>query len=319
MATPEQTSAYKELLLSLPTGGSAVRMRVWRAVKASGAAVLRDGVYILPRQADSGVFDEIEKEVRGAGGFALAAQLTIEARDVSHVRNLFDRTAEYTALTRRIKAVHTGLARSAKTRAEPELARLRRAFEDVAGIDFYPGHAKTQAQEALAELEREAQRIDGEPRPKKSKLRRLDPAKYRGRTWATRAAPWVDRLASAWLIRRFIDRDAKFLWLQSPGDCPKRAIGFDFDGADFTHSGQRVTFEVLLASFGLERDPALASIASAVHFLDIGGIDVADARGLEAILTGVREKARNDDEMLREASKIFDLFYAAYGAQARAA
>lgn len=307
---------YKALLLSLPTGRSAVRMRVWRAVKASGCVVLRDGVYILPPHAPADVFRDIEAEVRAAGGFALAADLDVDAKQVQYVRALFDRTREYTALTRNIKAARTSLPRMGKRRSETAVKRLRRKFDELVAIDFFPEHARTQAEEALAELERNAQALysGSEPRAKKSRLRRLDPAKYRGRVWATRARPWVDRLASAWLIRRFIDKDAKFLWLENPHKRPKRAIGFDFDGADFTHTGARVTFEVLLASFALDGDSALASIGAAVHFLDIGGIEVADARGLEAVLAGIREKARNDDEMLREASKIFDLFYAAYAA-----
>jgi hypothetical protein len=95
-----------------------------------------------------------------------------------------------------------------------------------------------------------------EPRPINEAIGRLDLADYRGRIWATRQRPWVDRLASAWLIRRCIDPQAKLLWLMTPSDCPADALGFDFDGATFTHVGARVTFEVLLASFGLET-PAL--------------------------------------------------------------
>jgi hypothetical protein len=142
-------------------------------------------------------------------------------------------------------------------------------------------------------------------------VRRLDPRKYQNRVWATRTNPWVDRLASAWLIKRFIDREAKFVWIEHPRERPAKAIGFDFDGAHFTHAGNRVTFEVLAASFGLE-DEALTAIGAAVHFLDVGGIPVADAKGLETVLTGVKETARNDDELLAEAARIFDLFYSAY-------
>ena len=143
-----------------------------------------------------------------------------------------------------------------------------------------------QAKEALAGLEREAQALysEGEPHAAKGKVRRLDPAKYRGRTWATRKDLWVDRLASAWLIKRFIDGKAKFLWIDRPRDRPRGAIGFDFDGAEFTHVDNRITFETLLASFGLTADRALMAIGEAVHFLDVGGIPVADARGLETIL-----------------------------------
>jgi hypothetical protein len=128
----------------------------------------------------------------------------------------------------------------------------------------------------------------------------------------TRNDLWVDRLASVWLIRRFIDKKARFAWIDGPRDRPRGSIGFDFDGAEFTHVGDRVTFEVLLGSFGLDGDPALASIGHAVHFLDVGGIPVADAKGLETVLRGVKVKARGDDEAALEAGKVFDLYYAAY-------
>ena len=122
----------------------------------------------------------------------------------------------------------------------------------------------------------------------------------------------MDRLASAWLIKRFIDREAKFAWIEKPRDRPAKAVGFDFDGAQFTHVDNRVTFEVLLTSFGLRGNPALATIGTAVHFLDIGGIPVADARGLETLLMGAREKAQDDDALLAEAMRVFDLFHSAY-------
>jgi hypothetical protein len=154
----------------------------------------------------------------------------------------------------------------------------------------------------------------GEPRFSRRALRHLDTGRYKRRVWATRKAPWVDRLASGWLIRRFIDREAKFAWIARPSECPKKAVGYDFDGAEFTHVGNRVTFEVLLNSFSLETDPALAAIGAAVHFLDVGGIPVADAKALETMLKGAREKARGDDALLAEACRIFDLLYSGYRA-----
>jgi hypothetical protein len=119
-------------------------------------------------------------------------------------------------------------------------------------------------------------------------------------------------MASAWLIRRFVDRKAKFLWLENPKKCPKTAVGFDFDGARFTHTGGRVTFEVLAASFGLESDPALARIAAIVHCLDVGGVPVAEAAGIEVLLAGLRATAVNDDRLLTDASRVFDGVYTAY-------
>jgi len=153
-----------------------------------------------------------------------------------------------------------------------------------------------------------------EPHAIAGRIQRVNLEKYRGRTWATRARPWADRLASAWLIRRFIDRRAKFVWLKNPKDCPKRAVGFDFDGAEFTHVGAKVTFEVLLSSFGLEEDPALGKIAALIHYLDVGGVPVAEAAGIEALLRGARTASSDDDRLVAEAAKLFDFLYANYGA-----
>lgn len=128
---------------------------------------------------------------------------------------------------------------------------------------------------------------------------------YQGRLWATRQRPWIDRLASAWLIRRSIDRHARFLWLAAPADCPAEAIGFDFDGAAFSHVGACVTFEVLLARFGLET-PALRRFGALVHFLDIGGALPPEAIGVESALAGLRDTITDDDQLLALASRIFD-------------
>ncbi|MGA8881882.1 MAG: chromate resistance protein ChrB domain-containing protein, partial [Azonexus sp.] len=134
---------------------------------------------------------------------------------------------------------------------------------------------------------------------------------FQSRLWATRRRPRVDRLASAWLIRRFIDANARFLWLGKPADCPAEALGFDFDGAAFSHAGERVTFETLLASFGLEANPVLARIARIVHFLDVGGLPVAEAAGLEMLLAGMRASIADDDALLDAASAAFDYFSSA--------
>jgi hypothetical protein len=311
----EESGTFQALLLSLPAHHSTVRMRLWRALRASGCGVLRDGVYILPAGTPHGAaLKEIEIEVKSAAGFAMIVEMRLNAAQLAHARKLFDRSGEYGSLVDQLSRTNASLKRLGKRKAQTAIQRLRRTLEELVAIDFYPGESQSQANEALAALEREAQELfaEGEPRASKARLRRLDPVKYRGRSWATRKTPWVDRLASAWLIKRFIDKSARFIWIEHARDCPKRAIGFDFDGAEFTHIGHRVTYEVLLASFGLAHDSALVAIGAAVHFLDIGGIPVPDAKGLETLLTGIREKARSDDDMVRQASKIFDLLYGAY-------
>ena len=136
----------------------------------------------------------------------------------------------------------------------------------------------------------------------------MDKTHYQNRTWATRQRPWIDRLASAWLIKTFIDNTPTFIWLETPHDCPKEALGFDFDGATFSHINHWVTFEVLLHSFNLET-PALKKIAEIVHYLDIGGIEPTEAIGIEKIIQGLRCQISNDDQLLELSSHIFDGLY----------
>jgi hypothetical protein len=315
-------AAFLALLTSLPTGNSTLRMRVWRALKSTGCGVLRDGVYVLPIEApQAAALAEAESGVRAAGGFAMTVEMNLKnPAQLEHVRKLFDRSEEYGALVKRLNTAKAALPRLGKRKADTLVQRLRRALEELGETDFYPGQAQLQAKDVLSAVEREAQRLfsGGEPHPSKGKVRRLDPPKYRNRLWATRKDLWVDRLASVWLIKRFIDRNARFAWIDRPRDRPKGSIGFDFDGAEFTHIENRVTFEVLRTSFGLGDDPALAAIGQAVHFLDIGGIPVPDAKGLETLLRGIKGTARGDDELAREASKVFDHFYSAYAQTAAA-
>jgi hypothetical protein len=309
-------TAFHSLLTSLPTGNSTLRMRVWRALKNTGCAVLRDGVYILPASAPQvPALAEAEAAVRAAGGFAMTAELNVTApAQVAHVLKLFDRGREYGVLVERIGAAKLALKRLGKRRADTLVERLRRSLGELAEIDFFPGQAHMQAKAALSTLEQGARALHspGEPRAVRGRARRLEAAKFRNRTWTTRQDLWVDRLACVWLIRRFIDSNAKFVWFDRPADRPRNAIGFDYDGARFTHVESCVTYEVLLASFGLDEDRALAALGDAVHFLDVGGIPVTDAGGLETILRGIKSRTRGDDETALEAGKVFDHFYAAY-------
>ena len=158
----------------------------------------------------------------------------------------------------------------------------------------------------------------GEPQPRAGGdgIARLDRARFQGRRWATRARPWADRLACAWLIRRFVDAEARFVWLAArEGEAPRTprgAIGFDYDGARFSHVGARVSFEVIAASFDLDTDPRLQRIGATVHYLDIGGIPAPEAAGLESVLAGLRElHYADDDALLAAACTVFDALYAA--------
>ena len=119
----------------------------------------------------------------------------------------------------------------------------------------------------------------------------------------------MDRIACAWLIRRFIDKDAAFVWLADVRRCPKDALGFDFNGATFTHVDGKVSFEVLMHAFSLDKDVGLQRLAAMVHALDVGGEPTAEATGFEAVLTGARARIDDDDGLLREMSGVLDSLY----------
>jgi len=312
----DNSTNWLALIVSLPTRNATPRMRLWRALKAAGCAVLRDGVYLLP-QCDGAdkLLSGLAQEVEASGG--AAHLLGLNARDEAQekaFRVLFDRSAQFTELIGQIGAARAALAEQEAVQVRKAVKALRRDFAVLAAIDFFPGAARARVESALAELENAAQALfsPGEPSSAAGEVACRDKADFQGRTWATRQRLWVDRMASAWLICRFIDPAARFLWLDDPADCPADALGFDFDGAAFTHVGNRVTFEVLLASFALEGDAALAKLGALVHYLDAGGIPVAEAAGVETLLGGLRNRCPDDDALLDEAARLFDLLYTAY-------
>ena len=304
------------LVSSVAGDNKAARMRIWRALKASGAGALRDGVYVLPNSATArNVFEEQAVDVVAAGGTAtvLAVDADGDAQQQQFLA-LFDRGAEYAELLKSLDSVRRGLPGMDEADARRAVATQRRDIGVLAAIDFFPGPSREQVEHALADLEGafNAKFYPDEPHAAGGGIRQRARADYRGRVWATRRRPWVDRVASAWLIRRFIDPKAKFLWLKKPGDCPKRALGFDFDGAEFSHVGARVTFEVLVASFGLEHDAALVRLGKLVHYLDIGGVPVPEAAGFAAILAGTRSKQADDDKLLQSMSPVLDALFASF-------
>ena len=314
---------FAVLIATLPTQPNAVRLRVWRALKALGCAALRDGAYALPAE-HAAQRDALAAEVREHGGtasvFALAPR---DEAQRSELRAQFDRGEAYAQWRATAAALQAELTALAETEARRRWRSVAEALQALRRIDYYPGAAAEQAEAELRALKRalDACVSRGEPRARAGGgigIERLDGARFQRRRWATRARPWVDRLASAWLIRRFVDGDASFIWLPTAGDAaprtPRGAIGFDYDGARFSHVGLRVTFEVIAASFGLDADARLLRIGAAVHYLDVGGIPAPEAAGLESVLAGLRELHRGDDDaLLASACNVFDALYAAPG------
>ncbi|WP_323003983.1 chromate resistance protein ChrB domain-containing protein [Denitromonas sp.] len=301
------------LITSLPTRNATARMRAWRALKSSGAAVLRDGVYLMPEIRECRrTLDAIAEDVIAAQGSALVVRL--EAPENGCFETLFDRSHEYGNLKDEIVLACSELASERANDLNRRARKLRKSLDQLMLIDFFPGEARHQVESALNDLDRRVAQLlsPDEPRPVQDNIVSLAIEDYQGRAWATRKRPWVDRLACAWLIRRFIDADAKILWLDSPTNIPPSALGFDFDGAAFTHVGAKVSFEVLMASFGLETQ-ALHRLATLVHYLDVGGVSVPEAAGVETVLAGLRDTMTDDDELLALAMPIFDGLHTHFG------
>jgi hypothetical protein len=311
------------LIVSLPTTGATARMRIWRALKAMGCAALRDGAYLLPfadaqREQLSDLADETDRE----GGSAWLLTVQPQSNDENEAyRALFDRSQDYAELLASMSTTRKTLAGLTPQEINRVLRKLRRDYEAVVATDYFPGEASAHAEAAWMDFINVAETLlsPDEPQSVDAAIARRDPDAYCRRVWATRRRLWVDRVASAWLIRRFIDPQARFLWLETPQDCPPEALGFDFDGAAFTHIGERVTFEVLLASFGLEQDRGLARLGAMVHALDVGGGFVPEASGFEAMLGGARQRAADDDQLLSEMSLVLDSLHVHFACTPQAA
>lgn len=311
-------STWSVLVLTLPTENATARMRFWRALKARGCAVLRDGIYLLPYTEErESVLRELSLAIGESGGTAhLLRAPSLDASQEAEFCALFDRTDEYDGFIRALANARKTVSGQSPADLTKLQRRLRKDYENIVGIDFFPGEATTRADVAWQDFVAHVDTVlsPGEPHAADRAIRLLSIQDYQGRTWATRRRLWVDRVASAWLIRRFIDHQACFVWLPSPDDCPVNALGFDFDGAAFTHVGERVTFEVLLASFGLEGDPALLRLGVMVHALDVGGASVPEAIGFEAIMAGTRKRAADDDQLLNDMSPVLDSMYTHFAA-----
>lgn len=302
------------LVISLPTNSATARMRIWRALKALGCGALRDGVYLLPHNGpNQQELRELSDETLREGGSAYL--LIVQAQsdtEAAAYRSLFDRSADYAEFATTLTEARKSLSSASPQDINKLLRKLRRDFEALRIIDFFPNDASAQGEAVWMDFVNVAEAVlsPGEPQAADGAITRRDAPAYQGRTWATRRKLWVDRVASAWLIRRFIDPGAMFQWLEAPSDCPADALGFDFDGAAFTHIGDRVTFEVLLASFGLEQDRGLARLGAMVHVLDVGNGFVPEATGFEAMLAGARQRTAGDDQLLDEISVVLDSLYA---------
>jgi hypothetical protein len=309
-----KTESWLLLVASLPTTSATARMRIWRAIKTLGCAPMRDGAYLLPALlAHEATLKALADETIQEGGQAWL--VNISPRSVEQetaFKALFDRSEDHATFFNDLSSARLVVANQLPVEVNRALRKLSRDFEALNAIDFFPTDASLRTQSAWADFQEAANAVllPGEPHSEEGQILLRALTGYQGRTWATRRNLWVDRVASAWLIQRFIDTKARFAWLAMPKDCPKDALGFDFDGAEFSHVGNKVTFEVLIASFGLQGDRGLQRLAVMVHALDVGGTPTPEAMGFEAILKGASQRLPDDNALLQEIGGVLDSLHA---------
>lgn len=296
------------LIYQLPARPAYVRVKIWRQLQTMGAIPLKNTVHALPLRDDAVVrFDALQRDITASGGEALIlrAQLLAGLSDAD-VRGLFDaaRDADYDELTREARASLAGEISNA------DLKRLRKRLGEIAAIDFFDAHGRQAAEAAIAALERKARQHPDVRRTKEPPSSAL--ADLRQRVWVTRRGVHVDRIASAWLIRRFIDPEARFRFVDSKDYAPQPGeLRFDMAEAEFTHEEDRCTFETLLLRAGLASDPALTAIAALVHELDIadGKFERPEITGFSALISGICAGTSNDEARIARGSDALDQFY----------
>lgn len=320
MATTPQSdpnaTRWLMAVAQFPVEEPGIRMRVLRTLDALGAGVLREGVYLFPetpenRQALDRLADYMAK---GAGTMHVVHTTASSPAQHQAFRALFDRSGRYEELTKTVRSLKVGFGMADPSALSRVLHKQRREFESISALDFFPGSSHDSAKAELLTAEDEVKKLLF---PQQAQAGLDKGEKLVQRTWATRRPLWADRLACAWLIRRFVDPEGMVVWIDKAQPCPPGALGFAFEGAHFGNSATRVTFEEMLAQLGLAKNAALAKIGGIVHFLEVQGTPVPEAAGVQTLLQGAARRSNSDDELLAEAEKTFDLLYEAYFDPAR--
>ena len=225
---------------------------------------------------------------------------------------LFDRTHKYDELIKTVESLRSAVGYSDSVSIMGLLNKHKRDFNIISTLDFFPSESKERAARALAEAEQAVHALMFPEAQKKSSTLDTTGKLYFRRVWATRKPLWADQLASAWLIRRFIDPEARLLWLDKNQECPPSAISYGYAGATFYSTRDRVTFEELLDGFKLDKNTGLARIGALIHALNASETRVAEAAGVQTLLQGAVRRSENEDQLLAETEMTFDLLYEAY-------
>ena len=314
------TKKWLFLIHQIPPKPDYLRVKIWRRLQAVGAVAIKQSVYALPRTDQSYEdFSWILKEIiEGGGDGSISETVLLEGLSDEQVVGLFReaRDADYEKILEDAQSLAESLSKESAegsesiTKLRTQLSRLKRRLEDVGGIDFFdaPGHSA--AEGALANV---ASRIIGEADQQEE---RYVPSvqNLRGRTWVTRKSVYVDRIACAWFIRRFIDGEAKFKFISGKSYKPKsNEIRFDMFDAEFSHEGDACTFEVMIKRFGLD-DHAVSQMAEIIHDIDLKDKKFArtEADGIQILFDGIVASRGQDEERLERGFLILDEMYESF-------
>lgn len=307
------------LFHQIPPKPNYFRVKVWRRLQKLGAIAVKNSIYVLPKsdQAQEDFHWVLREIVDGGGEATLCEARLVEGLTDEQVEELF-RTArgvDYQQIAEECRQIAKTLPagpadeEDPRTQAEIEVDRLKRRFAEVVAIDFFGAPGQAAAQGLLSELESRLRAArHGMIDAASAELNSENP---RGCTWVTRNGIHVDRMASAWLIRRFIDAEARFKFVSAKGYKPEtRELRFDMFDAEFTHEGDRCTFEVLLRRFGLS-DKALQAIAEIVHDIDLkdGKFARQETAGMDHLIAGIAMVHKDDAVRLERAAAVFDDLY----------
>ena len=325
LPAPTSAASRRRWLLfihQLPSQPSNLRVTTWRRLQQIGAIPLKQAVYALPDTADAREdFEWLKTEVKAAGGDATVfAADNVDAWSDDALVEEFRRARQdtYDELTRDVVQAlkRASSARRPKGTRAPALRRLLDIFRErlvsVEEIDFFGSAGRDRVLTMLRKLE---DRISGPSRP--SAPAETDSsgrmASFQGRLWITRPRPGVDRMASAWLIRRFIDRQARFGFAADREAVPDHGVPFDMFGVEFSHQGGGCTFETLCSVFGID-GPALSRVAAIVHDLDLkdGKFGAAECSTVSAMIEGLQLAYQNDDALLEQGMTLFDSLYRSF-------
>jgi hypothetical protein len=291
------------LIFSLPAKRTSERVGIWRKLQKYGTLALRNSGYVLPNTpANQERFEWLATAIRGFKGEASVLQVqAIDDLPSDMLKEQFrkERKPDYTALIREIQQL-----KPSTQGFSTQLARLKRRFEEIADIDFFECPLKTKAEEALYKTEHP---VTAQERVRKGRVSKME---YQNRAWITRPRPGIDRVSSGWLIKRFIDPKASFLFDNNPTEHPE-AVPFDmYQASGFGHEGEKCTFETLCARFGLA-DKKVRLIGQAIHDADLDDQKFGRTEGItiNQILKRWAKQDIPDDELLRRGMDLVEGLY----------